>query len=195
MSFDQNDTESGLSTVVPDKRRFLQSVGVVLTLLGILAVLVPFLTDLTLSIMLGVAAIIGGILHFIHAFSAEGWPGSLVQVVLAVVYTVTGMVLMANPELAIAPVLYILVAFFVLEGLASILLAFTVRKEEHWEWCVFSGLLSLLFGALLWSGLPSTADWGLALLFGLTLATSGVSLVLLGRPTETRQEEVSETAA
>lgn len=180
MSTDQSTADTALSSVVPEQRRFLQGVGALLILLGVLAVATPFLVTIPISLVLGAIAIIGGILHFIHAFSAADWNGSFVQLLLGVVYTVTGMVLMANPELLLTELTNILVVFFVVEGLAFLLLAVALRRDQHWEWSVFSGLLSALFAALLWGGVPTTEDWGLTLLFGLTLLTSGISLVVLG---------------
>lgn len=87
------------------------------------------------------------------------------------------------------------VAFLAIEGLVLVLLSFTVRNELNWEWNVFSGLLSLLLAALLWAGLPSTAAWGLGLMLGVDLLTTGLGLVFLGRGSEELIVETAETPA
>ena len=195
MGTDTSETEATLSTVVADKRRTLQVVGVLLALLGVLAIAVPFVTEVTLALLFGAVLIVGGVLHFAHAFSAADWSGSIGQALVGVIYTGAGMVLMANPVLELTTLTVLLVAFLVVEGLALIAMSFTLRTEANWEWNVFSGLLSLLFAALLWAGLPSTADWALGVLLGVNLLTTGVGLVFLGRGSEELTGEVTETTA
>lgn len=196
MSTDRTTAEGALSSVVPEQRRLLQSVGALLVLLGVLAAVSPYLVEVPIALALGAIGIVGGILLFVHAFSAADWRGSLVELFLGVIYATTGMLLMANPELELAPPDRILIAFFAIEGVAFVLLSVALRREQHWEWGVFSGLLSALFAALLWGGLPSTADWGLALLFGLTLVTSGIGLVALGTVSDgTLAEDTREPTA
>jgi uncharacterized membrane protein HdeD (DUF308 family) len=194
-SVDASDDEAVLETVIADRRRMLQAVGLFLALLGLVAIAVPFVTELSLSLLLGAALIVGGVLQFVHAFSAAAWRGSLVQVFLGVLYTIAGMVLMANPMLAIASLTLLVVAFLVVEGIALIALSFTVRTEPNWEWNVFSGLLSLLFASLVWIGLPSSELWAIGLLMGLDLLTTGAGLVFLGRGEGAPAEEPAETVA
>ncbi|WP_136717275.1 HdeD family acid-resistance protein [Halorientalis salina] len=195
MSTETTETDTTLSTVTDDKRRTLQAIGVLLALLGVLAIAFPFVTEISLALLFGAVLIVGGVLHFAHAFSASDWSGSLVQALVGVVYTGSGMVLMANPVLTLASLEVLLVAFLAVEGLALVLMSFTVRNEPNWEWNVFSGLLSLLFAALLWAGLPSTAEWGLGVIFGVNLLTTGMGLVFLGRGSNELTEEVAETPA
>jgi len=192
---DESGTDVTLSTVVADKRRTLQVIGVLLALLGLLAISFPFVTGISLALLFGAVLIIGGVLHFAHAFSAADWSGSLGQVLVGIIYLGAGMLLMANPVLGLVSLTVLLVAFLAIEGLTLVLLSFTVRNEPNWEWNVFSGLLSLLFAALLWAGLPSTAAWGLALVVGVNLLTTGLGLVFLGRGSEELTEDVRRTTA
>jgi len=195
MGTEQTDTDTTLSTVIGDKRRTLQAVGILLALLGVLVIAFPFVTEISLALLFGAALIVGGVLHFAHAFSAAGWSGSIGQVVVGIIYTGAGMLLMANPVLGLVSLTVLLVAFLAVEGFALVLLSFTVRNEPNWEWNVFSGLLSLLLAALLWAGLPSTAEWALGFLLGVDLLTTGFGLVFLGRGSEELREEPAETTA
>ncbi|MFD1585798.1 HdeD family acid-resistance protein [Halorientalis brevis] len=191
----ETPTDATLATVVADKRRTLQAAGVLLALLGVLAIAFPFVTGISLALLFGATLIVGGVFHYAHAFSAAGWSGSIAQVLLGLLYTGAGILLMANPVLTLASLTVLLVAFLAVEGLVLIGLSFTVRNEPNWEWNVFSGLLSLLLAALLWAGLPSTAAWGLGLILGVNLLTTGVGLVFLGRGSEELTGETAETPA
>lgn len=190
-----SDTEVGLRPVVGERRRSLLGVGVIVAILGVLAIAVPFLFGIELAVLFGALAVAGAIAHVASAFSTPGWRGSVIQLALGLVYAVAGVVLMANPVLAIATLPPLLAAFFLVEGLVLIAMSFAVRAEPNWEWNVFSGLLSLLFGALVLGGFPSTAPWALSVLFGATLVTTGVGLVFLGRGAAETTPEAAETPA
>ncbi len=62
-----------LTNTIQDTWRLLMDVGVVLTIIGLLAIVTPFFTGITLSFLFGTFLIVGAIAHFIHAFSGHGW--------------------------------------------------------------------------------------------------------------------------
>ena len=54
------------------------------------------------------------------------------------------------------------------------------RELKAWGWLLFSGLLGIAVGLLIWLGWPSSATWALGLLVGIELIFAGWSLMLLG---------------
>jgi len=189
------ETDAMLSSLVGDQRRTLQGVGLLLSVLGALAIVVPFVTGVTLPLLLGALAILGAFLHFVHAFSAPAWAGSVVQALVGLLYLAIGLVLMANPVLAVVDTVALLVGFFVVEGVLLLGMGIAVRPEAEWAWMVTSGVVSLLLGALLFAEFPVAADWATGLLFGLNLVTTGLALVVIGRTAEDLPGTVTESVA
>ena len=73
----------------------------------------------------------------------------------------------------------VLVAFFIVEGIASILGAIQHRRHlRSWVWVLFSGVVDLLLAWLIWAGWPSSADWAIGLLVGINMIFFGLSLVM-----------------
>jgi uncharacterized membrane protein HdeD (DUF308 family) len=166
--------------------------GVVLAVLGLLAILAPFVTGVALSILLGALLVVGSLVNVAHAFSARGWTASLWQIVLAVVYAVAGVALLVNPVVGLATLTILLIAFFLVEGVVEIVMGLRMRGEARWGWVVASGAISLLLAGLLWAGFPSSALWAVGLLFGVHLLTTGISLVavaMMGRKAMATGEE------
>jgi len=154
-------------------------VGGIIAVLGLLAILFPYVTGVSLSLLLGILAIVGGVVHVASAFSAQGWKGFLWQVFLGVVYAGAGIILMANPVLTLASVTILLTAYFLVEGVVEIFMGFRLRPESNWGWVIASGVVSLLLAGLIWVNWPSSAAWAVGLLFGVGLLTNGVSMILV----------------
>lgn len=154
--------------------------GVLLSLLGIIAMLTPFLTGVTLSLLLGAALVVGALVHVGAAFSA-GTAGNVVwQVVVGVLYSIAGISLLANPILGLATLTLLVIAFFAAEGVVEIVWAVTGAGENR-VWLGLSGVISLLLAGLLFAGFPASALWAIGVLFGVNLFVTGVSMVLYGR--------------
>ncbi|WP_238398243.1 HdeD family acid-resistance protein [Halorussus salinus] len=154
--------------------------GAIVAVLGVLAILFPFVTGLSLSILLGALLVVGAIVHVGHAFSAGSLWGAVWQVALGVLYGFAGISLMANPVVGLATLTLLVVAFFLVNGAVEVGWALAGRGNDGWLWLLASGVASLLAAVLLWAGFPSTALWAVGLLFGVNLLVTGISLVALG---------------
>ncbi len=75
----------------------------------------------------------------------------------------------------------VLIAFFVIEGVASIMFALDHKRElsGQWGWMLFSGLVDLVLAVLILTGLPGSAVWAIGLLVGINMIFGGWALVLL----------------
>lgn len=165
-------------------------VGAIIAVLGVFAILAPFVTGLSLAILLGAFLVVGAIVHVAHAFSAGSFWGAVWQVLLGVLYGFAGISFMANPVVGLTTLTILAIAFFVVDGVVEIGWSIAGRGNEGWLWLFASGVLSLLVAGMLWVGFPATAAWAVGVLFGVNLLVTGISLVGLGRATRkaTREE-------
>jgi uncharacterized membrane protein HdeD (DUF308 family) len=63
----------------------------------------------------------------------------------------------------------------------EVMIAFQARPEEGWGWLLFSAIMTLLLGAMLWRQFPLSGVWAVGVLFGVKMISSGLSLVFIGR--------------
>jgi uncharacterized membrane protein HdeD (DUF308 family) len=54
-----------------------------------------------------------------------------------------------------------------------------LRPQEGWIWLIVAGVIAILAGALIIAHLPSSADWAIGLLVGITIISAGWSYVFL----------------
>jgi uncharacterized membrane protein HdeD (DUF308 family) len=86
---------------------------------------------------------------------------------------------MASPLRGAVSLTIVLVAFFIIEGIASIMFALDHKREfsGRWGWMLASGIVDLILAALIFAGLPSSAAWAIGLLVGINLIFGGAALM------------------
>src|SRR5947209_8542248 len=114
--------------------------GAVLLLLGLLAVLVPPLATIGFTIFLGWLFLVSGIMGLVATFWARQAPGFWWALLSALLGIAVGFVLLANPAGGAVSLTLLLVVFFVVEGVATIMYAMDHRRQfsGSWGWMLFS---------------------------------------------------------
>ena len=166
--------------------------GLAIAVVGLAAMIVPFLTGVSLSLLLGGLLVIGGIVHLIQAFSVRGWSAFIWQVVLGGVYGVAGIALLTNPIVGLTTLTALVIAFFIFEGVAEIIMGLRSRAHSGWGSLVASGLLSLVLAGLLIAGLPGSLLWAVGLLFGINVFVTGATMAYVGLTNRRRMADVTE---
>ena len=156
--------------------------GIVLLVLGFVALLVPPLATLGITILLGWLFLISGAMGLIATFMTRGAPGFGWSLVSAVLGIGVGLILLGSPASGAVSLTLVLIAFFIVEGIASIMYALDHRREPsgRWGWMLFSGLIDLVLAMMILAGLPGTAAWALGILVGVNMIFGGAALLGMG---------------
>jgi uncharacterized membrane protein HdeD (DUF308 family) len=153
--------------------------GIVMMVLGLLAIAVPEVASLAITILIGWLFFIGGIFRTISLVQHRNMPGFGWSLATALLAIVLGLVLLLRPIAGVLTLTIVLVVFFILEGVSAILLAVEHRRHlPSWGWVLFSGLVDLLLAFLIWDGWPSSAGWAIGLLVGINMVFVGLSLIM-----------------
>ncbi len=155
--------------------------GIVLVVLGLAAIALPPIAGLATALVLGWLFLIGGIVGLIATFNQKNAPGFWWALISAAIAVLAGGVLLANPAAGVATLTYVLIAFFVIDGVLIIVMAFEHRRElsGRWEWMMLGGVMDLVLAAIIIAGLPGTLAWALGLLVGIDLLFGGFSLIAM----------------
>jgi hypothetical protein len=103
--------------------------GVLLVILGLLAVAAPLAAGLSIAIVVGVLLIFGGIGQLFFAFRAGSLSAGLMVFLLGALKTVIGMIMVAQPGVALASLTIVLAAYFLFEGVMEVAWAFQLRPH------------------------------------------------------------------
>jgi uncharacterized membrane protein HdeD (DUF308 family) len=156
------------------------ALGVLLIVLGIFAWIEVVAVTLAGVILLGAAMLVGGVFQIIHAFAVRGWSGFLLHVLMGVLYIIGGFLIMAEPVQGAVVVTVFLAVCLAIAGIMRMVLAVQHRELTGWWLMLFSGLITLLIGLLLYAWLPWSGLWVLGTLIAVELVIQGITWVQFG---------------
>ena len=161
--------------------RLLLVEGIILVVLGFGAIFVPPIAGLAATIFLGWLFLVGGFVGLVATLAARQAPGFWWAVLSAVVALVAGGVLLWNPLQGLVTLTYVLIAYFFVDGVLMIALAFAHRRElsGRWEWLMLNGAIDIVLAIIILAGLPGAFAWALGLLVGIDLVFGGASLIAM----------------
>src|SRR5882757_7965741 len=176
---DLNKLQSAMSATVRAHWKAFLIEGILLTILGLAAMIVPPLASLAVTIFLGWMFLISGIAGLFVTFWARQMPGFWWSLFSAALAVLAGLILIARPMQGVLTLTIVVGAYFLAEGVTTIMYALEHRRElsERWSWLLVSGLMDILISFLIISGLPGSAEWAIGLLVGINLVLGGASLV------------------
>ena len=153
--------------------------GILLVILGLAAMIVPPLASLAVTIFLGWMFLISGIAGLVLTFWARKMPGFWWSLISAALAVAAGIILLAQPVQGTLTLTVVVGAYFLAEGVATIMYALEHRRElsERWAWLLVAGIMDLLIAAIIIAGLPGSALWAVGLLVGINLLFGGATLI------------------
>jgi uncharacterized membrane protein HdeD (DUF308 family) len=177
--FDITKLQSEMRATVQAHWKAFLFEGIVLAVLGLAAMIVPPLASLAVTIFIGWMFLISGVAGLVVTYWARQMPGFWWSLFSAALAVLAGGILLANPAQGVLTLTIVVGAYFLAEGVITIMYALEHRRElsARWSWLLVSGLMDLLISFLIISGLPGTAEWAVGLLVGINLVLGGASLV------------------
>jgi uncharacterized membrane protein HdeD (DUF308 family) len=171
--------QAAVETALRDHWKLFLIEGIVLLILGGIAVVVPPLATLTVTLVLGWLFLISGVIGLYTTWMMRAAPGFWWSLISAAIAILVGGMLLARPVAGALSLTFVLIAFFVVEGIASIMYAMNHRATPRWGWLLASGIVDLVLAAMILAGLPSTAAWAIGLLVGINMIFGGAALVAM----------------
>jgi uncharacterized membrane protein HdeD (DUF308 family) len=155
--------------------------GVAMTVIGVLALLFPVFTTLTVELMVGWLLLFAGAATIYGAFSVEGTGPFFGELLLGLLKLALGLYLVRHPGLGIVALTLMLATVFMIDGAVQLGFALDVRPREGWIWIFVSGLISIGAGLLIAAGLPGTSLFALGILVGMNFFSTGIASIMLSR--------------
>lgn len=157
----------------------LRLFGIVLLVLGVLAMLAPLVAGTAVALLVGVVVLAAGIARLGFAFRAGSLGRGLLAGLLGALTLACGVLMIAHPLLGLAFLTLLLAAYFVVSGVFEVVYAFRLRPLEGWVWMLVGGVVSVLLGAMIQAQWPVSGVWAVGLLVGIHLVFAGIELMTL----------------
>jgi uncharacterized membrane protein HdeD (DUF308 family) len=154
--------------------------GILLLVLGVLAIGSPLVTGLAVAYIVGFLILMAGVGQTFHAFQAEAWQEGILKLLLGALGIVVGVLVIAHPLFSLGWLTLVLAAYFFIDGIFEIILAFRVKPEQGWGWMLFAGIVAVLAGILIWRQWPLSGEWLIGLLVGIKIIFAGWAMIATG---------------
>jgi uncharacterized membrane protein HdeD (DUF308 family) len=182
MSMNRPDIEqvqTAMVTSLHEHWRLFLVEGIILIILGLAAIVIPPIATLAVELLFGWLFLFSGIVGAITTFMMRQAPGFWWSLVSAILAIAVGVMLLLWPLTGVLTLTLVLITFFIIEGIASIMFALEHKREfsGRWGWMLASGIIDLILAAIIIAGLPVTAVWALGLLVGINMVFGGTALI------------------
>ncbi len=155
--------------------------GIVLLVLGAAAIIVPVIATPAFTLLIGWLFLISGVVGLATTFWMRNVPGFWWSLISGVVGIAVGIVLLRWPISGTVSLTLLLIAFFLVEGIVTLMYAFEHRAQVsgRWGWMLASGIVDLILAGIIFAGLPESATWALGLLVGINLLFGGSAMIAM----------------
>jgi uncharacterized membrane protein HdeD (DUF308 family) len=169
--------------------------GVLLIVLGMLAVGSPFLAAVAVNAVIGWMIVLAGIIHLTLALRIHGAGSMIWKLLVGVAYVCFGMYVILHPVLGVISLTLLLASLFLVEGILDIVLYVKTRQLHGSSWMLIDGVVTLLLALMIYMQWPSSAAWTIGTLVGISMIFSGIARIMMSLAARKTTDVVSSLAA
>ena len=197
----QDDPTASAPTLeeeLPRRWGWLLALGLLMIFTGTLGLWMAFYLTLASVIVFGSFMLAGGVLQLIQGFQSgeRAWGGRLQHLLIALLYIVTGGLIVYDPLTASTALTLVLAGLFGAMGALRIYHALRYRRH-HWGWVapMSAGLIDIALAAIIVVQWPVSGLWVIGVLVAVEMIMNGWLLTLIalaarkGAHAETRQPQ------
>lgn len=156
-------------------------IGVLILILGILAVVYPEGFGKFSVMTLGVFMVIGGVLRLFFAIFTYSMGSMFMRYLYGLLMIFAGIWLISNPEMGLGALTVVMAAYFIIDGATEIGYSFSLMPIGGGFYLLMSGIVSVIIGILIYSHWPESSNYVLGIYIGVKLIIDGLMLALTGK--------------
>jgi len=158
----------------------VRNLGIILVILGALAIWAPQVTGKTLAVIIGTLLILGGIGRTMFSWIAPSWGSALLRAAVGVLTVIAGFYMLTQPEVGSRALAIVLMVYLFADGVTSLIMALRMPPVVSSGWMLLGSLASIVLGVLMWMQWPASGELAVGILIGVKLILDGVSLIGIG---------------
>lgn len=153
--------------------------SILMILAGALAIVLPPIAGITVVLIVAWLLMFSGAVHLVFAWYTRTTGGLIWELLLGVLYVFVGAYTVAHPAAGLAALTLVLAAYLFIEGVLEFILSFQLRPMPGANWLLFDGIVTLILAILIWRSWPSSTEWVIGTLVGISMLFSGAARLSL----------------
>ena len=150
--------------------------GVLIVALGVLSLAYPFMTGVATVLTLGVILLTVAIVELVLALRFKSASDFFLKLFSAVIYGITGFLLVAYPVGGVAGLTLFLGSMLLVQGVILAVLGFKAQKGIR-GWFLLDAAVTVLLSLLILAHWPSSSVWAIGTLVGVAVIMRGATRI------------------
>ena len=146
---------------------------------GVLAIVIPPVAGIAVLVMVAWLLMFSGAVHLVFAWHTRTAGGMIWELLLGILYIFVGIYVLLHPVAGLATLTLFLAVYLFLEGVLEFVLSFRLRPLPGSNWLLFDGIITLILAILIWRSWPSSTEWVIGTLVGISMLFSGAARLSL----------------
>ncbi|HYL60997.1 MAG TPA: DUF308 domain-containing protein [Candidatus Methylomirabilis sp.] len=170
---------SSLGTIVKESVGWSIGLSILMILAGILAIAVPQAGGIAVSLLVAWLLVFSGAAHLVFAWYTRTTGGMLWELLLGILYIFIGAYILVHPVAGLASLTLVLAAYLFAKGVLELILSFRLRPMPGSNWLLIDGVITLILAVMIWRTWPSSTEWVIGTLVGVSMLFGGISRLML----------------
>lgn len=166
--------------------------GFAVVIMGVLAIMAPFLSGIGTTMLLAILVTAAGLVTTVYAFKAGSFGKGLFQFLFGGITVVCGIFMFITPGLSMLSLTAVLMGYFLIDGIFGIITGFKAKPAQGWGWIVVSGIASIALAYFLYSDWPISGQYAIGILVGIRLIFTGWSMAMVGAVGDAVSDEIEQ---
>ena len=149
--------------------------SVLMIVAGILAIASPLGAGIAINLLVAWLLIFSAGFHLVFAWHRRSAGGFLWEILLGILYMLTGIYLLMHPVAGLASLTLALAIYLFFEAVLEFVMGFTLRPRPGSGWLLVDGIVTLILAVMIWRTWPSSTEWVIGTLVGISMLFSGIS--------------------
>lgn len=170
---------SPIFTLAKESLGWLTALSVLMIIAGVLAIVVPPAAGIAVAILVGWLLVFSGGAHLVFAWRTRTTAGFLWELLLGILYIAVGAYVLLHPVAGLATLTLALAIYLFVEGILELALSFLLRPMPGSSWILLDGVITLILAVMIWRTWPSSTEWVIGTLVGVSMLFSGLTRLML----------------
>jgi uncharacterized membrane protein HdeD (DUF308 family) len=153
--------------------------SILMIVAGILAILMPPVAGLAVNLVVAWLLIFSALAHLVFAWHTRTAGGFVWEILVGLLYGFVGVYLLMHPVAGLVTLTLALAIYLFLEAVFEFALWFFLRLRAGAGWLLFDGVVTLILAILIWKTWPSSTEWAIGTLVGISMLFSGTTRLML----------------
>jgi uncharacterized membrane protein HdeD (DUF308 family) len=146
---------------------------------GLLAIVIPPIAGIAVTIFVGWLLAFAGIMHFVYAWQTRGVGGILLEFLLGAVYLCMGIYVLVRPLQGMVSLTLALAIYLLVEAIIEFVLAIRLRPLPGSGWLFIDAIITAILAVIIWRSWPLSSVWVLGTLVGISMLFSGITRLMM----------------